>query len=101
MYLGSLQTESDWTTGLEFDALREYNRRVATEILQLYGGHPSLRGWYFTQEIWMNWAKYYGPSYYGTTLMRDFVADMKLIEPTKRTAAAVVFKKTCCGADLT
>jgi hypothetical protein len=98
VYLGSLQTEADWSTGLEFTALREYNKRVATEILQLYGNHPSLRGWYFTQEIWMNWVKYYGSTYYGTALMRDFVADMKVIDPTKRCTAAVVFKKTGYGA---
>jgi hypothetical protein len=60
VYLGSLQTEQDWATGIEFTALREYNKRVATEILQRYGHHPSLRGWYFTQEIWMNWVKYCG-----------------------------------------
>ncbi len=93
VYLGSLQTEQDWGTGLEFAALREYNKRVATEILQRYGGHPSLRGWYFTQEIWMNWVKYYGPSYYGTGLLRDFTADMRQINSSKPVITSTVFKK--------
>ncbi len=93
VYIGSLQTESDWTTGMEFAALREYNKRIATEILERYGTHPSLVGWYFPQEIWMNWVNYYSRDYYGTALLRDFVADMKRIDPDKITAATVVFKK--------
>ena len=93
VHIGSLQTESDWTTGLEFAALREYNKRIATEILERYRTHPSLVGWYFPQELWMNWVKYYGRDYYGTAVLRDFVADMKRIDPDKITAATVVFKK--------
>lgn len=93
VYLGSLQTWADWTTGLEFTVLREYNRRVAQEVLTRYRHHPSLAGWYFAQEIWMNWVKYYSPEYYGTTLLRDFVADMQALDATKPVCAAVVFKK--------
>jgi len=93
VYIGSLQTESDWTTGLEFAALREYNKRIASEILERYRTHPSFVGWYFPQELWMNWVKYYGRDYYGTAVVRDFVADMKRIDPDKTTAATVVFKK--------
>jgi hypothetical protein len=97
VYVGSLQTESDWTTGREFTALRAYNRRLAKEIVERYGAHPSLVGWYFPQELWMNWVKYYGSDYYGSFLLRDFVADMKQIDPTKLTAATVVFKKAGDG----
>ncbi len=93
VYIGSLQTESDWTSGKEFAALREYNKRIATEILERYGTHPSLAGWYFPQELWMNWVKYYGRDYYGTALLRDFVTDMKRIDPHKIIAATVVFKR--------
>ncbi len=93
VYIGLLQTESDWSTGLEFAALREYNKRIAAEILERYRTHPSLVGWYFPQELWMNWVKYYGRDYYGTAVLRDFVADMKRIDPDKITAATVVFKK--------
>ena len=98
VYIGSLETESDWTTGLEFAALREYNKRIAAEILERYGMHPSLVGWYFPQELWMNWVKYYGRGYYGTAVLRDFVADMKSIDPGKMTAATVVFKKEGNGS---
>lgn len=94
VYVGSMQTESDWTTGLELAALRAYNERIAAEIIERYASHQSLTGWYFPQEIWMNWVKYYGQSYYGTAALRDFVADMKRIDPTKAIAATVVFKKT-------
>ena len=93
VYVGSLQTAGDWSTGEEFIALREYNKRVAQEIVTMYGHHPSLEGWYFTQELWMNWAKYHGPTYYGTALLRDFVTDMATVDITKPVAAAVVFKK--------
>lgn len=45
VHLGSLQTETDWSGGAEFTALRTYNQRVATEIVQRYGSrHPSLQG---------------------------------------------------------
>lgn len=98
VYLGSLQTAGDWTTGMEFAALRDYNKRVAQEIVAAYGQHPSLEGWYFTQEIWMNWVKAHVPSatwpiYYGTAILRDFISDMAMVDATKPVAAAVVFKK--------
>ncbi|MEO7142756.1 MAG: DUF4434 domain-containing protein [Bryobacteraceae bacterium] len=97
VHLGSLQTAADWSDGTQWTALRAYNQRVATEIVQRYGSrHSSLQGWYFTQEIWMNWVKYYmlnSGSYYGTTLMANWVADMKQIDATKTTTAAVVFKE--------
>lgn len=92
VYVGSLQTEADWSTGKEFVALREYNRRAAAEIVKRYGHHQSLRGWYFTQEIWMDRVKQKGPGYYGTALLQDFVADMKALDPARRTMASVVLK---------
>jgi hypothetical protein len=97
VFLGSLQTEMDWTVGTEFPALRAYNRRVAAEILERYGRHRSLQGWYFTQEIWMNWLKYYGPAYYGTRLLADWVSDLKSLDPAKSTSAAPVIKKIGTG----
>ncbi|MCW5978975.1 MAG: DUF4434 domain-containing protein [Bryobacteraceae bacterium] len=97
VYAGSLQTEGDWTTGCEFAALREYNKRVAAEIVERYGAHPSLVGWYFPQELWMNWAGHYGPGYYGSKVLGDFVADMKKVDPGRVTAATVVFKKDGAG----
>jgi hypothetical protein len=96
--LGSLQTAGNWTDGIEFAALRVYNRRIAAEILQRYGHHRSLQGWYFTQEVWMNWVKHYGRNYYGTTLMANWVADLKKLDSTKQTSAAVVVKKTGRGS---
>jgi hypothetical protein len=95
--VGSLQTAQDWTDGTEFNALHAYNHRVALEILQRYGRHPSLRGWYFTQEIWMNWVRYYGEDYYGTHLMADWVSDMRSIDPGKVTSGVLVVKKTGQG----
>ncbi len=77
VYLGSLQTATDCTDGTEFAALRAYNQRVATEVIQRYGRHSSLRGWYFAQEIWMNWVKEYGDCYDGTELLANWAADMK------------------------
>jgi hypothetical protein len=113
VYLGSLQTYADWTTGQEFNALSKYNLLVAQEIVANYGHHPSLAGWYFTQEIWMNWIKFYqsnwglgigcawmdytGNTYYGTTLLANYVADMKAVDPTKPVSAAIVFKETARG----
>lgn len=97
VYLGSLQTAAEWFGGTEFGALRAYNKRVAAEIVERYGRHRSLAGWYFTQEIWMNWAKYYGVAYYGTTLLANWVADMKSLDAAKRTTVAVVVKKTGWG----
>src|SRR5579872_2441783 len=98
VYLGSLGTYTDWTDGTEFTALRKYNKLVAQEVLANYSHHASLQGWYFAQEIWMNWVLYYSPSYYGTTLLANFVADMKTLAPTKPVAAAVVFKEYGYGA---
>jgi uncharacterized protein DUF4434 len=97
VYLGSLQTATDWTDGTEFAALRTYNQRVAREIVQRYGQHPSLRGWYFTQEIWMNWAKEYGAAYSGTSLLANWAADMKSIDPAKAATASVVVKEMAAG----
>jgi uncharacterized protein DUF4434 len=97
VYLGSLQTATDWTDGAEFAALRTYNRRVSTEIIKRYGQHASLGGWYFTQEIWMNWVKRYGSTYSGTALLADWAADMKTIDPAGSTMASVVVKKMGCG----
>lgn len=97
VYLGSLQTATDWPDGSEFCALRAYNQQVASEILQRYGGHASLKGWYFTQELWMNWVKYYGRTYYGTHLLAQWIADMKALDATKLTTAAVVVKETGSG----
>jgi Domain of unknown function (DUF4434) len=95
--LGSLQTAADWTAGTELPSLRTANRQVAAEIVQRYGHHRSLVGWYFTQEIWMNWVNYYGRHYYGTRLLADWVTDMKAIDPRSRTAASVVMKKKATG----
>jgi len=97
VYLGSLETAADWSGGTEFVALRTHNKRVAAEIVQRYGRHRSFAGWYFTPEIWMNWAKYYGAAYYGTTLLANWVADMKSLDAAKLTTVAVVFKKTGWG----
>ena len=93
VYLGSLQLVGVWESGLHSAALREYNRKVAEEVLRLYGHHPSLAGWYFTQEIWLNWVKYYGPQYEGTWLLRSYVQDMEALDPTKPVCTTVVFKK--------
>ena len=46
----------------------------------------------------MNWVMYYQPNYYGTTLLANFVSDMKTVDPTKPVAAAVVFKEYGVGA---
>lgn len=88
VYLGSLKTATDWTDGTEFTALRTYNQRVALEVLARYSQHPSLRGWYFTQEIWMNWVKQYGATYYGLSLLGDWAADIKNVDPGGATLAS-------------
>jgi hypothetical protein len=98
VYVGSLQTATDWTDGREFAALRAYNRLVAAEIRERYGHHPSFQGWYFTQELWMNWMKYYGHAYYGTGQLANWAADMRSIDSTKLTAATVVVKATSQGS---
>lgn len=104
VYLGSLQTTNEWSDGgTDFTALRQWNQQVESEVIQRYGRHPSLKGWYFTQEIWMNWVKCYGgpnydaSAYYGTTLMANWVADLKSIDPTKLATASVVFKQSGSG----
>jgi hypothetical protein len=97
VYVGSLQTATDWTDGTEFATLRTYNQRVALEIVQRYGHHPSLRGWYFTQEIWMNWVKKYGVAYGGTSLVANWSADMKNMDPAKATTVSVVMKEMASG----
>jgi Domain of unknown function (DUF4434) len=94
VYLGSLQLVGVWESGLHSAGLRDYNRRVAEEVLRKYGHHPSLAGWYFTQEIWLNWVKYYGPQYEGTWLLQTFVQDMEELDPTKPVCTTVVFKKS-------
>ena len=104
VYIGSLQTATDWTDGSEFCALRTYNAELATEMQQQYGHHRSFKGWYFNQEIWMNWVKAFGTqtgnaaNYYGTALLADWVATMKGVDPTKMTTAAVVVKESPLGA---
>jgi len=75
--LGALQTATDWTDGTEFAALRAYNRAVAIEVIQHCERHSSLRGWYFPQEVWMNWMKEYGACYDGTELLANWAADMR------------------------
>lgn len=103
VFLGSLQTATDWTDGTEFKALQAYNPLVAAEILKRYGFHTSLRGWYFTQEIWMNWVaynqtNYNAGGYYGTTQLANWVSEMNALDPTKLTTAAVVVKEAGDGA---
>ena len=103
IYLGSLQTATEWSDGKEFTALRQWNGQVESEILQRYGRHPCLKGWYFTQEIWMNWVKldggpnYDASKYYGSLQLQYWVTDLKSIDPTKLATASVVFKET--GSD--
>lgn len=104
IYLGSLQTADTWSNGDEFGPLRQWNQQVESEIIQRYGRHASLKGWYFTQEIWMNWVKadgganYDASAYYGTQLMANWVADLKSLDPTKLATAAVVVKETGSGS---
>lgn len=104
VYLGSLQTATDWSDGTEFCALQQMNQQVAAEVVARYGHHISLKGWYFTQELWMNWVKYYGQQqflgaagYYGTNLLAQWAADMKTIDPDLLTTASVVVKQTGNG----
>lgn len=98
VYLGSLRTFGDWTTGTEFDSLRSCNKAVVQEVIARYGSHPSLVGFYWTQEIWLNWVKHSGPSYYGISLLNQFVSDVRAIDPTKVVFTAPVFKKDGVGA---
>ncbi len=95
--VGSLQTHGTWTDGTEFNALRSCNLAVMTEIKNRYGSHPSLSAPYWTQEIWLNWVKYYstsGQPYYGSTQLHQFITDMTTVDPTWKVLVAPVFKKT-------
>jgi hypothetical protein len=96
--LGSLQTAGDWTSGAEFDSLNSCNAAVFQEVHSLYGFHPSLVGVYSTQELWLNWVSYYGPSYYGITLLRNLVAAVEAADPNWVVFAAPVFKEAGSGA---
>lgn len=100
VYIGSLQTYGDWSTGAEFAALHKYDPIVAREIIALYGSHPSLRdrGWYFSHELWLNWVKYYGSSYYGIGELATYVASMKNIDAIAQVVSAVVFKEQPNGS---
>ena len=98
IYLGSVQTFNDWTTGLEFNAMRSCDKAVAQELYQNYGSHPSFSGFYFTQEVWLNWVKYYGSGYYGITLPQQFVSDVAAVAPGKVVMAAPVFKEQSNGS---
>ena len=97
VFIGSLQTYGDWSNGDEFEALHKYDILVAQEILARYGAHPSFNSgggnWYFSQELWLNWVKFYGPAYYGTSELKTYVANMKALSARARIIAAPVFKK--------
>jgi Domain of unknown function (DUF4434) len=101
VYVGSLQTYGDWSTGDEFNALHKFDPIVAGEILAQYGSHPSLNSgdgnWYFSQELWLNWVKFYGPTYYGIRELGIYVANMKALNGRARVVEAPVFKKTGSG----
>jgi Domain of unknown function (DUF4434)/F5/8 type C domain/Domain of unknown function (DUF5109) len=98
VYVGSLQTYGVWSNGDEFHALHKYDPIVAREILARYGSHPSLNSgggnWYFSHELWLNWVKFYGPTYYGVRELRTYVRQMKALSPQARVIEAPVFKKT-------
>jgi hypothetical protein len=97
VYVGSLQTYEVWANGDEFNALHKYDSIVAREILALYGSHPSLNSgggnWYFSHELWLNWVKFYGPTYYGISELETYVAHMKALSSRARVMEAPVFKK--------
>jgi hypothetical protein len=96
VYVGSLQTYGPWKDGQELAALRAYNRLVVREILQQYGQHPSLAGWYFSQELWLNEVKVElaqtGQSI-GVDVMRNFILDARAADPTRAVIAAPFFKE--------
>jgi hypothetical protein len=98
VFIGSLQTREVWSNGDEFEALHKYDSLVAREILARYGAHPSLNSgggnWYFSHELWLNWVKFYGPSYYGIGELQTYVAGMKALSARARVIVAPVFKKT-------
>lgn len=116
VYVGLLQTANpDWATGEEFDAdfnsdfandlvknpLPYYNYRTAQELLSLYGNRQSFAGWFFPQEIWLNWAKYYDdrpttnrPYYYGTKLLEKTTENIKSLNSSKAMVVAPVFKES-------
>jgi len=98
VYVGSLQTYGVWSNGDEFDALHKYDPIVAREILARYGSHPSLNSgggnWYFSHELWLNWVKFYGRTYYGVRELETYVRQMKALSAQARVIEAPVFKKT-------
>ena len=102
VYVGSLQTYTDWSNGDEFNALHKYDPQVAREILVLYGSHPSLNSgsgnWYFSHELWLNWVEFYGPAYYGISELGTYTAQMKAISANARVIEAPVFKKAGSGS---
>jgi hypothetical protein len=101
VYVGSLQTYEGWSDGDEFDALHKYDPVVAREILGLYGAHPSLNSgggnWYFSHELWLNWVRFYGPTYYGIRELAKYEEEMKAIGARARVIEAPVFKKAGSG----
>jgi Domain of unknown function (DUF4434)/F5/8 type C domain/Domain of unknown function (DUF5109) len=97
VYIGSLQTYGVWSSGDEFKALHKYDPIVAREILARYGSHASLNSgsgnWYFSHELWLNWAKFYRPGYYGIRELKTYVRQMKALSAGARVIEAPVFKK--------
>lgn len=108
VYVGSLQTRGDWTTGAEFTALRTMNMNVYREIIQRYGSYKSLVGAYFAQELWVNWAwtekMVNNRDYPGSVIASQFIRDIRQLklETGKQlvTANAPVFKKSPQGSML-
>lgn len=93
VFIGTLSTAGDWTTGLEFAALRKWNKLVMQEIWNRYGSCGCINGFFFPQELWINWLKFSGSGYYGATLLRDWVTDVKSVNSSFLTLAAPVFKE--------
>ncbi len=93
VFIGTLSTAGDWTSGVEFPALRKWNKFVMQEIWNRYGSCGCISGFFFPQEIWINWLKFSGTGYYGATLLRDWAADVKSVNPSLITLAAPVFKE--------
>jgi hypothetical protein len=103
VYLGSLQTAGLWYTGIEHNAMRSCNKAVAQELYARYGSSSAFAGFYFTQELWLNWVKSYATQqppavYYGATWLREFVSDVAAVAPGKVVMAAPVAKKQPNGA---
>ena len=89
VYLGSLQTATDWTDGTEFAAWRAHNRRVATRSHSMLRPPFFCAGLAFSQGIWMNSVKEYGAYYDGTELLANWATDMKDIDPGRKTLATL------------